>query len=75
MKDPTDAEILGLALKHLLSPEDRDEILQDATVLLGSIHEWNWKQAPGRKIMFGKAMALETLYALGKFLNEEFPEE
>jgi hypothetical protein len=72
MKELTDSDIIKLSLK-LLSSEDQETIRQDATVLLGSIHEWNWKQMPGRKIMFGEAMAYETLYKLGRFLNEEYP--
>jgi hypothetical protein len=74
MKQPTDAEIIKLSL-NLLSPEDREMVRRDATVLLGAIHEWNWKQVPGRKIMFGEAMAYETLYKLGRWLNEEYPED
>ena len=73
MKQPTDAEIIKLSLK-LLSPEDREEVRADATVLLGAIHEWNWRQKPGRKVMFGKMMAYELLYSLGRFMNEEYPE-
>jgi hypothetical protein len=42
---------------------------------MGAIHEWNWKQKPGRKVMFGEAMSYELLYALGRFMNERFPED
>jgi hypothetical protein len=71
-KQATDSEIIKLSL-NLLSSEDQESIRRDATVLLGAIHEWNWKQMPGRKIMFGEAMAYETLYKLGRWLNEEYP--
>lgn len=73
-KGPTDSEIIKLSL-NLLSEEDRAEIRADATVLLGAMHEWNWKQKPGRKVMFGELMAYELLYSLGRFLNEEYPDE
>jgi hypothetical protein len=73
-KQPTKSEIIKLSL-NLLSEEDRAEIRSDATVLMGAIHEWNWKQKPGRKVMFGEAMSYELLYALGRFMNERFPED
>ena len=73
-KQLTDAEVIKLSLK-LLSPEDRDEIRSDATVLLATMHEWNYRQGPKPKVMFGEKMAYELLYSLGRFMNEEFPEE
>jgi len=60
---------------NLLSPEDREEIRADATVLLATMHEWNYKQEPRRKVMFGEKMAYELLYSLGRFLNKEYPED
>ena len=74
MKRPTDADIIKLSL-NLLSPEDRDEIRSDATVLLATMHEWNYRQGPKPKVMFGEKMAYELLYSLGRFLNAEYPEE
>ena len=73
MTKPTDSDIIKLSLR-LLSEEDREEIVHDATVLLGAIHEYNRRQKPGRKIMFGEAMAYELLWAVGRLMNEEYPE-
>ena len=72
MKRQTDADIIELSL-NLLSPEDREELKSDATVLLATMHEWNYNQGPRRKVMFGEKMAYELLYSLGRFLNEEYP--
>lgn len=73
-KQLTDAEIIKLSLK-LLSPEDRQEIQQDATALVLSVHEWNYRRERGFRPMFGEAMSYELLYKLGRFINEEYPIE
>ena len=64
----SEAEIIKLSL--ILYPEDvQRELRQDAQVLIINVHKRN----PRQKIMFGEAMAYETLYKLGRWLNEEHP--
>jgi hypothetical protein len=70
MKEPTDSEIIKLSL-NLLSEEDRLSIIGDATVLIGAVHEYNYNRK--FKPMFGEHMAYELLWALGRWLNEEYP--
>ena len=66
----SEAEIIKLSL--ILYPEDvRSELRQDAQVLMMNVHKRN----PLQKIMFGEMMAFETLYKLGRFMNEECPLE
>ena len=74
-KQLSESEIIKLSL--LLYPEDmQKELKEDATVLMASVRERYAYRANGRyhKVMFGKIMALETLYKLGRFLNEEYPD-
>lgn len=69
MSKLTDSEIIKLSL--ILYPEEvRRELREDAQVLLMNVHKRN----PIQKIMFGEMMAFETLYRLGRFLNEEYPD-
>ena len=66
----SEAEIIKLSL--ILYPEETQRVLrQDAQVLMMNVHKRN----PLQKIMFGEMMAFETLYKLGRFMNEEFPLE
>ena len=66
----SDADIIKLSL--ILYPEvTRNELRQDAQVLLMNVHKRN----PIQKIMFGEAMAYETLYKLGRWLSKEYPED
>ena len=60
-REYSDSEIIKLSLK-LLSEEDRLEVTEDATVLLGAVHEWNYNKR--FRPMFGEAMAYELLYSL-----------
>ena len=64
----SEAEIIKLSL--ILYPEKmRLKLREGAQVLMMNVHERN----PRQKIMFGEAMAYETLYRLGRFMNEEYP--
>ena len=70
----SDADIIKLSL--ILYPEQMcNELRRDARVLMGAVHEWNHEKNPAFSPMFGEAMAYETLYKLGRWLNEEYPEE
>ncbi len=68
----TESEIIKLSLK-LLSEEDRLEVMEDATVLMGAVHEWNYDKR--FRPMFGEAMAYELLFKLGRFMNEKYPDK
>lgn len=66
----TKAQVLEASL-NLLSDSDRRSIREDAQTLMLTVRS----RGQGQRIMFGEAMAYELLYALGSFMNEEFPEE
>ncbi len=64
----SEAEIIKLSL--ILYPDDMClELRQDAQLLMMNVHKRN----PVQKIMFGEMMAFETLYKLGRFMNQEYP--
>ena len=68
-KNISDGEIIELSL--VLYPEEmQHELEEDAMTLMDTIHARN----PRQKIMYGKMMAFETLYKLGRFLNEQYPD-
>ena len=73
-KKYSDGEIIRQSL-ILLSPEDREEIRQDAQKLLLAMHDRNRNKPRYGKIMFGEMMSFELLYSLGRFMNEEYPLE
>jgi len=66
LSEPTKSQILEGALT-LLSDDDRHDIRNHAQALMLTIHKRN----PYQKIMFGDGMAMELLYEIGRFLNEQ----
>jgi len=73
-KKHSDGEIIRQSL-ILLSPEDRLEVRQTAQKLLLAMHDRNRNKPPYAKAMLGEMMSFELLFALGKFMNEEYPLE
>ncbi len=66
----SESDIIKMSL--ILYPEEtRHELRHDAQVLIMNVHRRN----PLRKVMFGEKMAFETLYKLGRFMNEKYPLE
>ncbi len=66
----SELDIIKMSL--ILYPEEmQHELRQDAQVLMMNVRRRN----PLRKVMFGEKMSFETLYKLGRWMNEVYPDE
>jgi len=68
MGKPTDGQLIVESLE-LLTDKERVALEKNVQRLMLTVR----MRYPFA--MFGKMMAYETLYKLGRFMNEEFPEE